>query len=627
MSQDSACRGRLLVPAFCIAAAFGLIQAGCGQPASVKTGAEVRGGAPSAESATAPQQAGSQAAGGQTPAETPTAAQPEAATAPAGGADTASDQEQPVEVVPVRPADANRDVVPFEGPIPLEPADGRWLKDEYGRPYFVHRISKIPGAYAWEVEGKRVKLPRGLMFDVVSHDEKSFSVKIYGTPPEWVRPEVAATGPTAEDLARAAAPYKADLAASDRVRFVPFSRGLPVEGQWRHGFAVADMNKDGKLDIVHGPPRKGGSRPAIFLGDGQGGWRPWSEATFPRVRFDYGDAAVADFNRDGNPDLALASHLRGIVAMLGDGRGNFRLWSDGIEFQASDQAAAVFSSRAIEAVDWNGDGRADIVALGEGPRLAVSRVQGGAGDYGRGPRGLLVYLNQGDGTWKKVTQEGVAYGDSLALADFNGDRRLDAATASAVTGNTSLLLLGKKDGSWEKAAIEPLRPQATFRAIAAGDFDRDGRQDLAVGYTNNELGVLRTGIDVLLARPGGAWERRPLANEESNAGVWALDAGDLDGDGALDLVGLTGRGTAWVFLGNGKGSFTREESGAEVAPPDEGCTGYHVALEDLDKDGAAEVIAGFAGEGSSLIGVPRCQGGGGLRAWKAEKTESRAAGH
>ena len=53
----------------------------------------------------------------------------------------------------------------------------------------------------------------------------------------------------------------------------PFDAGLPHEGQWRNGFDIADMNGDGLLDIVHGPPRKGDRRPHVFLGDGKGNWR------------------------------------------------------------------------------------------------------------------------------------------------------------------------------------------------------------------------------------------------------------------------------------------------------------------------------------------------------------------
>ncbi|HVG26141.1 MAG TPA: VCBS repeat-containing protein [Acidobacteriaceae bacterium] len=597
------CDRRPFVPALCFFAFLALLQAGCsgnqtaGKPGAAKTAAS-----------------GSQAA-------------PAPGASAAGAANGQAADSHP-EVTPVAAAEANRGVEPLEGPIPLSPPDGKWLTDEFGRKYFVHRIKKIPQAWIWVEEGKRVQLARGLMFDVVSNDETSFDVKIYGTDAKMAA-NIAEAGrrvPTPEERAKIAATYRTEVAPSDRLTFTPFSQGLPTHGQWRQGFAVADVNEDGNLDIVHGPPRKGGSTPAIFLGNGQGGWRRWNEATYPSIPFDYGDIAVADFNGDRHPDLAIASHLRGITVVVGDGKGNFRPWSEGIEFEADDQDKPIFSSRAITVVDWNGDGRTDVLAWGEGPRLAATRIEGGGGEFSSGSRDAVVYLNKGDGTWQKKAAEssGRSYGDSIRVADFNGDKRLDFAAASSLTNNRTLLYLAQEDGSWKGSSIDLLRPQATFRGIAEGDFNRDGRTDLAVGYASTELGIARTGIDLLLARPDGSWDRRPLGSEEGRAGVWSLGAGDLDGDGALDLVGITGEGSGWVFLGDGKGSFTREQS-PELAPQEPGCTGYHVELVDLDKDGAAELVASYAGEGSlsPLGGVGKCASGGSLRAWKASRQGAR----
>jgi hypothetical protein len=105
----------------------------------------------------------------------------------------------------------------------------------------------------------------------------------------------------------------------------------------------------------------------IFLGDGKGSWLRWREAKFPSLAYDYGDVQAGDFNGDGHPDLALAVHLRGLIALLGDGKGGFRNASEGLDFALGGRTP--FSSTALRIVDWNGDGRPDILAFGEGPGL------------------------------------------------------------------------------------------------------------------------------------------------------------------------------------------------------------------------------------------------------------------
>ena len=567
------------------------------------------------------------ACAGRAPATTAPAAAPATAATDATAATTSSSAATPAEAKPPAPAPpvlAAPTPLPANRPqgLPLEPADGNWLIDEYGRRYFVHELRKDAELWRWEIEGQRIRLIRGLTLDVADHDEDSFLVKIYGPDPN--QEDMSPKPPTQEELARIAASYESDLEKVDRLRLEPLNAGLPAQGQWRQGFAVADVDGDGRLDIVHAPPRKGGSLPVVYLGDGTGRWRRWAEARFPALPLDYGDAAVGDFNRDGKADVAVASHLRGIVVMVGDGRGGFTPWSEGIEFEPPGQSAKqVFTSRAIEVADWNGDGRPDILALGEGPRLAGIVGPGGQA-FSPGTRGVVVFLNQGDGSWKPqaATGEVRMFGDKLAVGDFDADGRLDFATASMVRGSREIVNLGQADGTWKPAELSALRAAALFRSVAAADFDGDGRDDVAVGFTTNEAGVWRSGVDLLSPRADGSWQRRTLGMVESNTGIWSMAAGDLDGDGAKDLVALTGEGDGWVFLGDGKGSFVREE-GPEVVSPEAGCTGHHAALADVDGDGSDELVVGFAGEGSALFGQPKCLSGGSLRAWKAIRPAGR----
>lgn len=504
-----------------------------------------------------------------------------------------------------------------ETSIPSEPIDGNWLADNEGRRYFLYKLPKSSDNWI-RLDTNVIGYKPYSMFQLDHEDADAFYVKIYKIEPESAT--LTRPGPSAEELKRVADSYRANTPPSERLTYSNFGRGLPEAGQWRNGFDIGDMNGDGHPDIVHGTPRKGQGGPRIFLGDGQGGWRLWKEAVFPPAPYDYGAAAVADFNSDGNLDLALAFHLKGLLVLVGDGRGGFSRWSEGIDLQTSPSAVRGFSSRAIVATDWNADKLVDVLALGEGLMLA-SPMQAQTPESTRNSgNGFVVYRNGGDGSWLRLAGIGKddIFGDSLAATDLNSDGRLDVVLGSSRLGDQEILRLGQPDGSWIPMVVEPLRPRGYGMAVCAADLDRDGRADLVYAYVNLDVDQWRTGIDVLYARPAGQWERKPLIAEEGRRGVFAISAGDVDGDGHPDLVALTGDGSAWVFLNDGKGGFTREAA-PELTGIGKHCRGYHVQLADLDADGRSEIVAAFAGESSGHFGVEDCVDGGSLQAWKAAR--------
>ncbi len=492
-----------------------------------------------------------------------------------------------------------------------QPPNGKWLTDKQGRQYFVKKFPRIEGRYRWaNAEHTKVMLWHGLPLDLDHYDQHYFYGKIYKISPSDHAP-LAYVPPTQKELAAAAASYPASTPTERRWKLEPFDKGLPRTGQWRNGFAIADMNGDGHPDIVTGPARKGPPVPSIFLGDGHGNWHPWTKATFPPAQYDYGDAAVADFNGDGHPDIALGIHLRGMLVLVGDGEGHFRTWSKGIQLVLPGHGKGlVFSTRRVGVVDWNGDGRPDLLALSEGPRGIAMHVY--PTQYGP-----VVYLNQGDGSWVQVHQPANSpdiFGDDLAVADFNGDGKPDFAAALSVEGYKKLLYLGNDQGKFEGTSIPALRPKSWELGVAVADFNGDGRPDLAVAYSNYQYAIRRFGIDLLLNRKGkdGAidWQRlgvtAGLAKKQEPM-FTAIAAGDLDGDGRPDIVALTRNGEVWVFRNRGGGNMVREDL-PTLDHPASDCRGYHVALSDLDGDGTDEIVAEFAGE--------TCPGGGAIRAWK-----------
>ncbi|MEM9557030.1 MAG: VCBS repeat-containing protein [Acidobacteriota bacterium] len=552
----------------------------------------------------------------------PGVSDPAAALAAAGGdADNLSDQD------PSDEASASAEGAPAEArtkrPV-LGPKDGKYLVDDEGREYWVEVVNKgVEGRnYRW-VDDKHVRLYGGLTFEVVDHDEETFSLKFL-KPVRQPTVRTPVTTVTQAEKDAAAKSYETEIETVDRLELVRWDKGLPRSGQWRHGLAIADMNNDGHLDIVHGPARKGRPQPNIFLGDGQGNWTLWQEARYPSFPFDYGDVAVGDFDNDGNQDMALGMHLKGLMVLRGDGEGNFVRWSDGIDVEIPGQGgdASTFSSREIETVDWNRDGRLDIIAFGEGPKATNQMALRRGKIETKSSRGVVVFLNNGNSGWSALEMDDQSsFGDSLSVANLNGDEIPDFVTSSSLVGYPKILHYGDSSGGWVERDFEGLRPRAFVRAVTTLQVDDDELADIAVGYVNNDARVWRSGLDLYVTggSPDSAtWQRTTLGVAEGRRGIFAVDSGDLDGDGLPDIVASTGIGELWVFLGANGGTMVREAS-PEVGRRSIQCRGYSVRLHDLDGDGRDEIVAGFAGETSvapDATTLRGCPGNGSLEIYR-----------
>lgn len=371
--------------------------------------------------------------------------------------------------------------------------------------------------------------------------------------------------------------------------------GLPAAGSWRNGFDLADLDGDGTLDLVHGPPRRGDGRPRIFRGRGDGSFRPEARSLFPELPFDYGDAASADFDGDGRPDLAFGVHLRGLVTLLQQTDGSFAVEHSSLSQRPGEP---VFSSRALAVGDLDGDGRPDLAAMGEGPRL----------DGRSKALGARVLLNRLPAPWEwreLQPAEGRLFADDLTIADFDGNGNTDLVGASRVRGQRGVVFWGDEGGSFATAELLAARADSFFFAVAAADFDATGPAALAVAYFRSRNSKPPSGIDLLRASGDRMWTRDDLPWPARLGNPFALATGDPDGDGDPDLVALSDRGAVALFA-NRSGELTLGETLA-LERAGRGCAGYHVQLGDLDGDGDDEIVAGFAGED--------CPGGGSLRAW------------
>jgi len=381
-----------------------------------------------------------------------------------------------------------------------------------------------------------------------------------------------------------------------------YDSGLPKQAQWRDGFVLADMNGDGFTDLVHGPPRKSFAGPIIYLGDGNGRFRIWGDTHFPPLPFDYGDIAVGDLNKDGLPDLVVSSHLRGIAAMINETQGHFAPWGNGLVMvdPAKSVGDKVFASRAIELVDWNGDGQLDIVATNEGPALYTE---------GRAPSEMLrIYLGL-DREWQLLDTKDTVTGfaESLTIGDLQGDGAPEAITGSGVTGNRRLVHVGF--GSAPKSILLDTVPESAVVTATALSADRR----LMLGLQQQSADDLWcTRLRQVTFQASGGTRHVDLAAWPGKDRIRKLLWADLDDDADEDLIVTTTNRAIRVFRAE-QGQLVPD---LDIPPPDAfaGCNAFDMALSDLDGNQQNELIVSYAGDDGSLSD-DLCRSRGGFATW------------
>jgi hypothetical protein len=271
--------------------------------------------------------------------------------------------------------------------------------------------------------------------------------------------------------------------------------------------------------------------------------------------------AVGDFNRDNNTDMAVAASQSGEVSVfLGNGNGSFRT--------------------ALNYVAGNNPGFVVTASLRNNRDLDLAVANGQIAS-----NNVAVLLGNGDGTFRPAkfySAPGLVNG--IAVGDFNNDKKLDLATVSVVNGGvpTASIFLGNGDGTFQPAINT--QTSATPVALAVGDFNGDGKLDLAAAENN----VGTSQVEILLGngdgtfRPGLIYTIGPLIN--------SIAAADFRNDGKLDLAVASSLGIGvYVLLGNGDGTFQNP-----AAYPD--TLAFWVTTADLNGDKKLDLaVANFGG--------------------------------
>ncbi|MDB5294175.1 MAG: hypothetical protein JWO31_158, partial [Phycisphaerales bacterium] len=224
--------------------------------------------------------------------------------------------------------------------------------------------------------------------------------------------------------------------------------------------------------------------------------------------------------------------------------------------------------------DFDGDAKADLI-------LSISSPTS------TGPAGYLYFAKgNGDGTFATPTLAGRAnFNFEPAAGDFNGDGRLDIAVAD-YGADTVHVLAGNGDGTLAAAADFPAG-DGPFQILAA-DFDTDGRDDVAVGNRSGNTLTVRLGDPTALLGV--------LVTLTAGTDPASLVAGDFNSDGNLDrVVGNFGGNNLSAFAGRGDGTFA-----AAVTTAGRGSV---VDVSDVNEDGKLDVVRGVDADGSPLVSL------------------------
>jgi hypothetical protein len=236
---------------------------------------------------------------------------------------------------------------------------------------------------------------------------------------------------------------------------------------------VADLNGDGKLDLAVTASNGDGSIPfvSILLGDGNGAFG--APAQF-LVGSDPKSVVIGDFNHDGKLDLAIANNLSDNVSiLLGDGTGNFNT--------ATNFPVGSPGPSSIAAGDFNGDGNLDLAVANSGSGIgSTTSILMGDGTGAFGPPTDFV-----------VGSSGSAQPYSVAVGDLNCDGKLDLAVANINETNVSVLI-GTGTGTFDAALNFLVGNQGSGPiSVALADFNGDGKLDLATAdYSEDFVSVL-----------------------------------------------------------------------------------------------------------------------------------------
>ncbi len=298
--------------------------------------------------------------------------------------------------------------------------------------------------------------------------------------------------------------------------------------------------------------------------------------------------STGDFDGDGKTDLAVANANFNTVSVF-QNTGS----SGTVSFAAKVDFATGTSPQGTSTGDFDGDGKIDLAVANNGSAtVSIFRNTGSSGTISFDTK---VDFTTGTGP------------RSVSTGDFDGDGKTDLAVTNYNSDSISVFR-NTGSGTISFATKVDYITGASPISVSTGDFDGDGKPDLAVAnWNSNTVSVFRN------TGSSGTISFADTVNFITGAGPYSASAGDLDGDGKSDLaVANSGSNTISVFRNTGSSGII---SFADTVEFTTGAYPVSVSTGDLDGDGNADLAV--ANYGSNTVSVFRNTGSSGTISFAA----------